>query len=140
MQVHLNIVRRPPAEETSGENDMNHRSLFLGLRYRGLVKSVRRNYHVLEGSYHYVLVSPAAGAGGNYNVVLKKAVQYLVKQFAGTRSVTSADAYAACKRSKFLRDRFAVLNALYVLVGIGAARVSKMDGKTLFFSIRKHAV
>jgi len=51
--------------------------------------------------------------------------------------VTSAEAFAACKRSRFLDDRFAVLNALYVLVGTKRARISKMAGQTLHFDIRK---
>ncbi|PYR48838.1 MAG: hypothetical protein DMF89_14505 [Acidobacteria bacterium] len=118
---------------------MNHRILFSDLRYRGLVKSVRREYHVLEGSQHYVLVSPGQQSGGNYTIVLKRALDYLMRRLGGRRSVTSATAFAACRRSKYFQNRFAVLNALYALVGIGAAQISKMVGPTLFFDIRKHA-
>jgi hypothetical protein len=118
---------------------MNHRTLFSGLKYRGLVRSVRRDYHVLEGSRHYVLVSSGQRAGGNYTIVLKKALDYLMKRLGGRKSVTSASAFAACRRSKFFQNRFAVLNALYALVGIGAARISRMEGPALFFDIHKHA-
>ncbi len=119
---------------------MNYRSLFGDLRYRGLVRSAKRNYHIAEGVSHYVLFSPGKASGGNFTVVTRKAVDYMVKRLGGRRSVTSADALAACKRSKFLNDRFEVLNALYVLVGTKRARISKMVGRTLYFDIRKHAV
>jgi hypothetical protein len=118
---------------------VNYRSLFSDLRYRGLVHSAKRNYHIAEGVSHYVLFSPGKGTGGNFTVVARKAVDYLVRRLGGTRAVTSADALAACKRSKFLNDRFEVLNALYVLVGTKRARISKMVGQTLYFDVRKHA-
>jgi hypothetical protein len=118
---------------------MNHRSLFLNLTYRGRVRSLRRDYHVLEGSDQYVLLSPRTAAGGNYSVVTKATVAYLVKRVGGKRSVTSADVWAACKRSRRLSDRFAVLHALYVLVAIKAATIVKV-GSPLFFNVRKTAV
>ena len=116
---------------------MNYRSLFSDLRYRGLVRSAKRNYHIAEGVSHYVLFSPGKGTGGNFTVVARKAVDYLVRRLGGKCAVTSADALAACKRSKFLNDRFK--NALYVLVGTKRARISKMVGQTLYFDVRKHA-
>ena len=118
---------------------MNHRSLFLNLNYRGRVRSLRREYHVLEGSDHYVLLSPGNAAGGNYSVVRKATVAYLVKRVGGRRSVTSADVWAACKRSRLLADRFSVLNALYVLVAIEAATIVKF-GSPLLFRVRKGTV
>ncbi|MFY9550322.1 MAG: hypothetical protein WAU32_04165 [Thermoanaerobaculia bacterium] len=118
---------------------MNHRSLFLNLTYLGRVRSLRRDYHVLEGSDHYVLLSPSAAAGGNYSVVTKATVAYLLKRVGGKRSVTSADVWAACKRSKLLSDRFSVLHALYVLVAIRAATIVKY-GSPLRFNVRKRAV
>jgi len=118
---------------------MNHRSLFLNLTYRGRVRSLRRDYHVLEGSDQYVLLSPRTAAGGNYSVVTKATVAYLVKRVGGKRSVTSADVWAACKRSRLLSDRFGVLHALYVLVAIKAATIVKV-GSPLFFNVRKRAV
>jgi hypothetical protein len=120
---------------------VNYRSLFSDLQYRGLVRSAKRNYHIAEGVNHYVLFSPGkgTGTGGNFTVVAREAVDYLVRRLGGKRAVTSADALAACKRSKFLNGRFEVLNALYVLVGTKRARISKMVGQTLYFDVRKHA-
>ena len=118
---------------------MNYRSLLSDLRYRGFVHSAKRNYHIAEGVNDYVLFSPRKGAGGNFTVVARKAVDYLVKRLGGKRAITTADALAACKRSKYVNDRFEVLNALYVLVGTKRARISKMIGRTLYFDVRKHA-
>jgi len=118
---------------------MNYRSLFSGLRYHGLVRSAKRNYHVAESGGHYVLFSPGKGTNGNFTVVARKGVDYVVRRLGGKRAVTSAEAFAACKRSRFLTDRFAVLSALYVLVGTKRARISKMSGQTLYFDIRKRA-
>ena len=118
---------------------MNYRSLFSGLRYCGLVRSAKRNYHVAESDGYYVLFSPGKGTNGNFTVVARKGVDYVIRRLGGKRAVTSAEAFAACKRSRFLIDRFAVLNALYVLVGTKRARISKMAGQTLYFDIRKHA-
>ena len=118
---------------------MNHRSLFLNLTYRGRVRSLRRDYHVLEGSDHYVLLSPSASAGGNYSIVAKATVAYLLKRVGGKRSVTSAEVWAACKRSRLLSGRFSVLHALYVLVAIRAATIVKF-GSPLRFNVRKRAV
>src|SRR5262245_39672546 len=110
---------------------MNYRSLFSALHYRGLVRSAKRNYHVAESGEHYVLFAPGSGTSGNFTVVARKGVDYVVKRLGGRRAVTSAEAFATCKRSRFLTDRFAVLNALYVLVATKRARISKMSGHTL---------
>ncbi len=116
---------------------MDHKSLFSGLRYCSRVRSVRRDYHVFKGSRHYVVVSPKNGVSGNYTVVTRAAINYIVKRLGGTKSISTPDAFEVCKRSKFLRDRFSFLNAMYTLVGIKAARITKVVGQKLFFSIRK---
>lgn len=115
---------------------MDYRSLFLNLRHRGRVASLKRTYHVLEGVRDYLLVSPGTREGGNYSIVTKASLAYVLKRVGGRRSVTSADVWAACKRSRLLRDRFSVLNALYVLVAIEAAAISKF-GRPLRFNVRK---
>jgi len=116
---------------------MDHKRLFSGLRYCGRVRSVRRDYHVFKGSDHYVVVSPKDGVGGNYTVVTRAALNYIVNRLGGTKSISTPDAFKVCKRSRLLRDRFTLLNAMYALVGIKAARITKVVGQKLFFSIRK---
>jgi hypothetical protein len=119
---------------------MDNRSLFSGLQYRGRVRSVRRDYHVLEGAHHYVVLSPKDDVGGYYTIVHRAALSYIVKRLGGTKSITTAEAFEACKRSKYLTNRFSVLNALYALVGTKEARISKVVGHKLFFGIRKRTV
>src|SRR5437867_99602 len=104
---------------------MNYRSLFSGLRYCGLVRSAKRRYHVAESDEHYVLFSPGRGTSGNFTVVARKGADYMVRRLGGKRAVTTAEAFAVCKRSRFLTDRFAVLNALYVLVGTKRAQIGR---------------
>ena len=118
---------------------MNYRSLLSGLRYCGLVRSAKRKYHVAESAKYYVLFSPGKRANGNFTVVASKGVDYLAKRMGGKRSVTTAEAFDACKRSRFLAERFAILNAMYVLVATGRARISKIADRVLYFDIRKHA-
>ncbi len=116
---------------------MDHRTLFSNLQYRGRVRSIRRDYHVLEGSDHYVLFSGKNDVGGNYTIVPRAAIDYIIKQLGGTKSITTGEAFAACKRSKFIGDRFAILNALYAMVATDEAWISKVAGHKLFFGIRK---
>ena len=116
---------------------MNFRSLLSKLQYRGLVRSVKRKYHVAEATRAYVVFSPGRKASGNFTVVDARGTDYLQRRLGGKRSITSADAFKACKRSRFLSERFAVLNALYVLVGTQRARISKVVGQTLYFDVRK---
>jgi hypothetical protein len=118
---------------------MNYRSLLTRLRYCSLVRSAKRNYHVAESDAHYVLFSPGRANNGNFTVISRRAVDFAAKRLGGKRDVTSAEAFAACKRSKFFPDRFSVLNALYVLIGTKRARISKMTGQKLHFNIRKNA-
>jgi len=120
---------------------VNHRSLFSNVRYRGLVHAPKRAYHVFEGPQHFVLLSPGSDPrGGNYHVIERHALNFVLSHVGGTRSVTATQVLDACRRSKFLRDRFSVLNTLYALVGIKKARITGMKGQALVFSVSKGAV
>jgi hypothetical protein len=120
---------------------MDHRSFLTGLRYRGRIESVKRVYHVLEGSRGYVLISPRRGeSGGNYSIVPTASLNYLLKRLGGRKSISTGDALAECKRSQHFPDRFSVLNAVYVLIALGKARISKRQGQKLFFGISKTAL
>lgn len=120
---------------------MNHRSLFSNVRYRGLVRAAKRVYHVFEGPRHFVLLSPGVdGDGGNYHVVQRQTLNYVLSRVGGSRSITAREVFDTCRRSKFLRDRFAVLNALYALAGVKKVRITGMKGQALVFSISKGAV
>jgi hypothetical protein len=120
---------------------VNHRSLLSGARYRGVVRATKRNYHVFEGPKVFILLSPGTdGRGGNYHVIERQALNYLLGKVGGSRSVTTGDVRDACSRSKFFKGRFAVLNALYALTGIEKARIIGMRGQSLVFSVSKGIV
>ena len=119
---------------------MNYRSLFTNLKYRALVRSAKRNYHVLESSDFFVLISPQSQDKGNYQIVNRKALNYVLRELGGSRKITSGGVLEACRRSKFLKDRFSALNTLYALVGIKKAEIIGTDGRALAFSIRKGRV
>jgi hypothetical protein len=114
---------------------MNYKSLFSNISYRGLVKAVKNDYHVLEGSDHYVVLS----TNYQYKIVNKKAVKFIVKKLGGTKSITVAEALNECNGSRFFTDRFDVLNALYALAGTRQGKISKKDGNKLFFNVWKGA-
>ena len=120
---------------------MNHRSLLTDVRYRGLVNATKRAYHVYEGRDNFILLSPGSDShGGNYHVIHRHALNYVMSRVGGNRSVTVRQALDMCRRSKFLRDHFAVLNTLYALAGIKKARIVGMKRQALVFSVSKGAV
>jgi hypothetical protein len=120
---------------------MNHRNVLSNLHYCGLVRGSRRNYHVFEGPQFFVVLSPRPGGhGGNYHVIERQALNYVLSRVGGNRSITTKEVRDACRRSKFLQDRFAVLNTLYALAGIKKARITSMRGQSLVFSVSKGAV
>ena len=116
---------------------MNYKSFLPNLKYRGLVKAVVRDYHVLEGENHYMVLSPKDDGTGNYTIVPKKAVKFIVKKLGGTKGVPTAEVFNDCCGSMYFPDHFSVLNALYALVGAKGAKISKVVGKKLFWNIWK---
>jgi hypothetical protein len=112
---------------------MNYKSLFSNIRYRGLVKSVKNDFHVLEGPNHYVVVSTKY----QYSIVPKKAVAFIVRKLGGTQSLPVAEAFATCSGSKYFPDKFAVLHALYAMVAVKQGKICRIAGNKLFFNIWK---
>ena len=111
---------------------MNYKSLFSNITYRGLVRAVKTDYHILEGPSEYVVLS----TNYQYTIVDKKAVKFLIKKFGGSRSVTAKDVLEKCKHSKHFTERFDALNALYVLAGTKQGKISKVGPRnTLFFNV-----
>jgi len=118
---------------------MNSRVAFAELRYRGRVRSVRRDYHVLEGEEHFVVFSPKDRTNGNYTIVPRPAVEYVTRRLGGTRSIATRDAFDACHRSKYFATRFDMLNTLYAMIAIDRARISRRDAGKLHFGIARGA-
>jgi hypothetical protein len=118
---------------------MNYRTLLPSLQYRGLVKAIKRNYHVLEASQYYVVFSPKDDESGNYTIVPKRAAKFIVKKLGGKKGITTAEVFDACKGSMFFPDRLSVLSAIYALIGAKRGRFSKVADRKLFFNIWKES-
>ena len=117
---------------------MNYRRAFADLAYRGMVRSVRRTYHVLEGDDYLVVLSPKGdGATGNYSLVPWSAVRYIIRRLGGTKSISSTEAFQLCGHSKYFGTRFDLLNAFYAMIAIDRARIAKYEDRKLFFGVRK---
>ena len=121
---------------------MNIRKLQQGLKYRGRVEAVRQTYHVFEASdYFFVLsfsLSRSRRGSGYFNVVNRAAVDYVHGHVGGRSGVTAKDVVALARRTKHVPTSLAGLNILYVLVGLGAARITRSgEHRQLFFAVRK---
>ena len=121
---------------------MNIRKLQQGLKYRGRVEAVRQTYHVFEASdYYFVLsfsLSKTRRGSGYFNVVNRAAVDYVQRHLGGRHGVTAKDALAAARRTKHIPTSLMALNILYVLVGLGQARIMRAgEHRQLFFAVRK---
>jgi hypothetical protein len=119
---------------------MNIRSLQRGLQYCDRVEAVRQTYHVFESAgYFFVLSfarSRARRSSGYFNLVDRRAVEYVQRRFGGTRGVTAND--VAARRTRYIPTRLLALNALYVLVALKQASITRSgEHRQLFFTVRK---
>ena len=121
---------------------MNIRKLQQGLKYRGRVEAVRQTYHVFEASdYFFVLsfsLSRSRRGSGYFNVVNRAAVDYVQRHVGGGNGVTAKHAAAVARRTKHVPTSLMALNILYVLVGLGEARIMRSgEHRQLFFAVKK---
>jgi hypothetical protein len=98
---------------------------FEALEYIGRVDSVRQRYYVYEGGDGYVILtfSEQKKGSGNFNVVPRRAVEYVHQRFAGSRGVTSTQVVKQARRTLHAPDNLAALGILYVLTALGAASI-----------------
>jgi hypothetical protein len=118
---------------------MNIRAFAGALKYVGEVESKRQTYYIFEGPKAFVLMtfSRSRTNSGNFNVVEKAAVNYIVSQLGGGHAVTSNDLVAKSRKPQYVRDALDALNILYVLVATRAAKIDgRYKGKQLRFNIR----
>jgi hypothetical protein len=114
-------------------------SLTKGMEFVGDVVSKRQHYFVLRAtSVYYVLsMSNTKVNSGNFNLVSKRAVDYLLKRLAGRKGVTAKSVHARTKRPRLLTTHLQVLNALYVMAAMGRAHIDRrVKGKALYFNVR----
>lgn len=123
---------------------MKIRMLESGLHYRGRAEGIRQTYHVFEAKNDYFVMSFARSkeraGSGYFNVVSKKAVEFVRKRHGRAGKLTAKDVAAKARRTRHFPSNLAALNALYVLVALKqAAVVREGEHRQLFFSLRKAA-
>jgi hypothetical protein len=117
---------------------MNVENLAKGLTYRGKAKGKRQAYYIFEGRGFYLNMSiqRADRKSGNFHVVEPAATEYVRKHFAGKTGVTGKDVFAAAHKAHHVAGSLEALNILYVLVGLGHARVDQRHKeKALYFNL-----
>jgi hypothetical protein len=118
---------------------MNIESLARGLTYKGEAEGKRQSYHIFEGHGFYLNMSFRKGDpnAGNFHVVDSEAVEYVLGKFNGASGVTAQDVFDRAHTTRHVSSNLGALNVLYVLVGLGHARVDKRHKeKSLYFNIR----
>jgi hypothetical protein len=108
---------------------MDIRSLANGLTYRGHLTTNQHNHHVFEGQDYYFLLSctlsPSRTVDGYFNILDKRAVQYVRTRFAGESGVSTMDVLARASRTRHVASNVVALNILYVLVALGQAAIER---------------
>lgn len=115
------------------------RSLTTGMDFVGDVVSKRQYYIVMQAkSVYYVLsMSNAKVNAGNFNLVSKRSVDYLLKRLAGRKGVTAKSVHSRTKRPRMLTTHLQVLNALYVIAAMGRAHIDRrVKSRSLHFNVR----
>jgi hypothetical protein len=119
---------------------MDASSLVDGLTYRGEMTAVRQEYSVFEARDHYFIISfsNSKPGAGNFNIVSKKALDYVYNRFVGERDVTAKFVVERARRTRHVPNALVALNILYVLVAIGFADY-RLEGShsEMHFSIKK---
>ena len=121
---------------------MKVRMLTHGLRYCGRAQGVKQTYHVFEAKDDYFVMSFARArsraGGGYFNVVSRKAVEFVRKRHGRAARLTAKDVAAKARRTKHFPTNLAALNVLYVLVALKQATVVREgEHRQLFFALRK---
>jgi hypothetical protein len=117
---------------------VNVKHVLSELRYVGEATGVRHTYYVFQGPKHYLVLSfkKDDAAAGNFNIVEADAVAYVEDKFRGSKGLTSKQLLEESRRTRHFKDRFAALNALYVLAAAGKATVDhRFKPGTLVFNL-----
>lgn len=118
---------------------MNVKRLTKGLAYKGEAVGKRQTYYIFQGNDFYLNLSfkRSDPNAGNFHVVEPETVAYVRKRFDGKTGVTDKEVFEAAHRTRHLATRLEALNILYVMVGLGQAKVDKRHKeKSLYFNIR----
>jgi hypothetical protein len=117
---------------------VNLRALSAGLTFRGRVAGRKQTYYVFQGTGFFFICSfsrkkPKAG---NFNIVRVEAVRHVWRLVVGKQGVTSQEVHKRSRSPHLIGSALEALNALYVLVATGYAKIDRRHkGNQLFFNI-----
>ena len=104
---------------------MKLKNMLADLECCGEVSAPKRHYTVFRNKTGYVLCSQKTYAiwEGDFVIVKAKSVEYLARRLKGQAGLTSTIIRNRTRNAPFAKDRFDVLNGLYVLIALGRAKV-----------------
>ncbi|MFB3107868.1 MAG: hypothetical protein ACE1ZE_00705 [Candidatus Binatia bacterium] len=117
---------------------MNIRSLSSGLSFRGKVQGQKQAYYVFEGPKLFLVFSFSRSKpkSGYFNAVDFAAVKYVGRLTKGQQGVTAQSLYKRSRNPKLVGSSLEALSVLYVLVGMGRARIDRrFKTRQLFFNM-----
>jgi hypothetical protein len=113
--------------------------LLNNLAFIDRVESLKTTYYVFKGEIDYVIVSyrDAKYRSGSFNIVSSDMLVRIRNTFSGKQRLTRREIEEHRKMKRFA-GKFDVLQALYVLVALGDAKLDRRSPKsrTLYFNIK----
>jgi len=104
---------------------MNIRSLSSGLSFRGKVQGQKQAYYVFEGPKLFLVFSFS-----------RSKLKYVGRLTKGQQGVTAQSLYKRSRNPKLVGSSLEALSVLYVLVGMGRARIDRrFKTRQLFFNM-----
>ena len=117
---------------------MKLKNMLGGMEYCGEVAASKRTYAVFKNRTGYVLCSQKARNiwEGDFVIVKAKAVEYLARRLKGQKQLTSTMVRDRTRTPQFVKDRFDVLNGLYVLIALGRAKIDmRFKQRATYFNV-----
>ena len=119
---------------------MKLKNMLAGMEYCGEVAGPKRHYTVFRNRTGYVLCSQKTDSvwKGDFAIVRSKAVEYMAGRLKRQTGLTSALIRDRTRTAQFTRERFDVLNGMYVLIALGRAKVDTRykQGSAQHFNVR----
>jgi hypothetical protein len=115
------------------------KNMLAGMEYCGEVNAPKRHYTVFRNKVGYVLCSQKTYSlwEGDFVIVKGKAVEYLARRLKGQTGLTSTLIRDRTRTAQFARERFDVLNGMYVLMALGRAKIdTRFKRRAIHFNVK----